>query len=107
MEDLRRMYSLFQPGDDIVLWCDGRASNQETATCTKNKHQAESDKGKKNTDTVDVLACAAMKVIDHIKGNTSAQSDKSQSVSITTNVAVISSSPEDLHYGLSQQRRYK
>ena len=37
------MYSLFQPGDDIVLWCDGRASSQETATYTKNKHQAESD----------------------------------------------------------------
>ena len=46
-----------------------------------------------------------MKVIDHIKGNTSAQSDKSQSVNITTNVAGISSSPEDLHYGLSPAKK--
>ena len=58
-----------------------------------------------NTDTVDVLAGAAMKVIDHIKGNTSTQSDKTQSVSIITNVAGISSSPEDLHYGLSPAKK--
>ena len=49
VEDLRRMYSLFQPGDDIVLWCDGSVSNQETATCTKNKYQAESDNERAST----------------------------------------------------------